>query len=169
MSPSGPSIIPPEVPVPPPRVQTAQTPRVDKGGKSSNLRARGKKNSLPLYTLTTQCPKTHEANAVTHKISGMAQEYRHLIKSPQRKIWERSFANELGQLVLGIRGVKGTYTVIFILKDQVPKDIKVTYGKTVCEMKPEKEEKERTRLTVGGNLFDFTGNLIDPTSPVTTE
>ena len=35
-------------------------------------------------------------------------------------------------------------------------------------MKPEKEEKERTRLTVGVNLSDFTGNLSAPTSSVTT-
>ena len=35
-------------------------------------------------------------------------------------------------------------------------------------MKPEKEEKERTRLTVGGNLLDFTGHLSAPTASVTT-
>ena len=36
-------------------------------------------------------------------------------------------------------------------------------------MKPEKEEKERTRLAVGGNLLDFTGNINAPTASVTTE
>ena len=35
-------------------------------------------------------------------------------------------------------------------------------------MKLEKEEKERTRLTVGGNLLDFTGNISAPTLSVTT-
>ena len=35
-------------------------------------------------------------------------------------------------------------------------------------MKPEKEDKERTRLTVGGNLLDVTGNLSAPTASVTT-
>ena len=35
-------------------------------------------------------------------------------------------------------------------------------------MKPEKEEKEHTRFTVGGNFLDFTGNLSAPTAPVTT-
>ena len=57
---------------------------------------------------------------------------------------------------------------MFIPKSKVPKDKKVTYGKIVCEMKPEKEEKERTRLTVGWNLLDFTGNLSAPTASVTT-
>ena len=89
--PSGPSIIPPDVPVPPPRVQTAQPPRVDKEGPSSNLRSRGKKTKFPLFALTAQFQKTHEANAVTHQISKVAQEYRHLIKVPEKKIWEISF------------------------------------------------------------------------------
>ena len=71
-------------------------------------------------------------------------------------------------MVQGIRGVKGTNAVIFILKTQVPKDKKITYGKIVCEVKPEKEEKERTRLTVEGKLLYFTGNLSAPTASVTT-
>ena len=57
---------------------------------------------------------------------------------------------------------------MFIPKYKVPKDKKVSYGKIVCEIKPEKEEKERTRLTVGGNLLYFTGNLSAPTALVTT-
>ena len=35
-------------------------------------------------------------------------------------------------------------------------------------MKPEKEEKERTGLTVVWNLLDFTENLSSPTASVTT-
>ena len=58
--------------------------------------------------------------------------------------------------------------VMFIPKSKVPKEKKVTYGKIVCEVKPEKEYKERTRLTVGGNLLDFTGNLSAPTASVAT-
>ena len=74
----------------------------------------------------------------------------------------------MGQLAQGIRGVKGTNTVMLITKSQVPKDKKVTYGKKVCEVKPEKEEKERIRLIVGGNLLYFTGNVSASTSSVTT-
>ena len=71
----------------------------------------------------------------------MAQEYRHLIKGPKGGVLERIFANELVQLSQGIRDVKGKNTVMFIPKSKVPKEKKVTYGKIVCEMKPEKEEK----------------------------
>ena len=80
----------------------------------------------------------------------------------RENIWERSFANELVQLAQGIREVKETNTEMFIPKSKVPKDKKVTYGKRVCEMNPEKEEKERTRLTVGENLLYFTGNISAP-------
>ena len=88
--------------------------------------------------MTAQGPTPSEANSVIHHISGVAQEYRHLIKGPERKIWEISFANELGQLSQGIREVNGKNTVMFISKSKVPKDNKVTYGKIFCEIKPEK-------------------------------
>ena len=68
MFPSGSSIIPPEVHVPPPGVQTAQPPRVDKGGPSSNLRSRVKKTPIPLYALTAQYQKTHSRYLVGNLI-----------------------------------------------------------------------------------------------------
>ena len=89
--------------------------------------------------MTTQGQTPYEENSDTHQISVVAQEYMHLIKGPERKIWEISFANELGQISQVIREVKGTNTVMFIPKSKVPKDKKVTYGKIVCEIKPEKE------------------------------
>ena len=52
MSPSCPIIIPPEFPVPPPRVQTAQPSRVHTEGPSSTLRSRGKK--IPFQFLYCQ-------------------------------------------------------------------------------------------------------------------
>ena len=74
----------------------------------------------------------------------------------------------MGLLAEVIREVKGTNTVMFIPKSKLPKDKKVTYGKIFCELKPEKDEKERTILTVGGNFLDLTGNLSAPTASVTT-
>ena len=118
MYPSVPISIPPEVPILPPRVNIAQPTRVDKGGPSSAT-----------LCIDSTMPKTHEANSVAHQISGVAQEYRNLIKGPEMKIWEISFANELGQLDQGIREVKGKNTVMFIPKSQVPKEKKVTCGK----------------------------------------
>ena len=87
MYPSGKNIILPEVPFPPPRVQTAQNPRVNTERPNSNLISRGKKTPIPHFALTSKFQKIHEANAVIHQISGVAQEYRHLVKGPDKKIW----------------------------------------------------------------------------------
>ena len=121
---SGTKIIIPDFAVPPSRVRPAQPPRVDTGGPSSNLRSSRKKNPVPNVALAAQYQQVREANAVTHQIFGVAQEYRHMIKGPGRKFWELSFANEIGQLAQGIRALKETNTVILISKTQVPKDKK---------------------------------------------
>jgi len=99
----------------------------------------------------------------------VALEYRHLIKSEKySRIWERSFANELGRLFQRIRNIPGTETCFFIQKSQVPKHKCATYGRIVCNVCPQKEEIYRTRLTVDGNLIDFPGNKSTPTVDLLT-
>ena len=138
ISPSGPHIILPDVHISLPSVRPAQPPRVETGEPSSNLRYRCKKKTVLNFALAAQFLHVRQANTVTHQVSGVAQEYRHLVKGPDRNIWEQSFANELGQLSQGIITVKGTSTVIFIPKTQVPIDKKFTDGNIVCKLKPEK-------------------------------
>ena len=41
---------------------------------------------------------------------------------------------------------------------QVPKHKCATYGRIVCNVRPQKEEIYCTQLTVGGNLIDFPGS-----------
>jgi hypothetical protein len=48
-----------------------------------------------------------------------------------------------------------------------PKDKKINYGK-ICDYKPHKQEKERVRLTVGGNRLDYSGNVTTSTADITT-
>jgi hypothetical protein len=43
----------------------------------------------------------------------------------------------------------------------------VTYGKFVCEYKPNKAEKEHTRFTVGGDKINYPGNCATPTGDPT--
>ena len=70
----------------------------------------------------------------------------------------------------GVGGrIKGTDTCFFVQKKAVPfATKKVTYGRIVCDIRPQKEETHRTRLTVGGNLLDYTGTLTTPTATITT-
>ena len=44
----------------------------------------------------------------------------------------------------------------------------MTYGRLVFDIKEQKTETHRTRLTVGGKLLDFPGLLSTPTATVTT-
>jgi hypothetical protein len=84
------------------------------------------------------------AQLVCNNKTGEYFNYRQLIQYPKHKeIWSASAADEFGRLDQGVRGrVKGTNTIFFICKDQVPKDrVKdVTYGSYCCEIEPNKEE-----------------------------
>jgi hypothetical protein len=50
----------------------------------------------------------------------------------------------------------------------IPKDRKITYSKIVCDYKPHKTEKERVRLTVGGDRLDYSGDVATSTADITT-
>ena len=62
----------------------------------------------------------------------------------------------------------GTNTIFFIPKEKVPAGRKATYGIIVAEIKPQKAETHRTRLTVGGNLINFPGDVTTPTADIIT-
>jgi hypothetical protein len=107
------------------------------------------------------CPLVCNNNTVQYL------KYRQLIRDPKhKKIWSTSAANKFGCLAQGVRGrVKGTNTIFFICKNQIPKDrIKdVTYGSYGCEIKPNKEEKHCTQLTAGGDRIHYPYNVGTPT------
>jgi hypothetical protein len=44
----------------------------------------------------------------------------------------------------------------------------VTYGRIVVALQPQKSEVERTRLTVGGNLIEYPGDVSTKTAGLTT-
>ena len=83
------------------------------------------------------------------------------------KIWMHSSANEFGRLAQGVGGrIQGTNTIFFIHKYQVPVDWlgDVMYAKFVVELKPNKAEVHRTRLTVGGDKVHYPGDVGTPTA-----
>ena len=100
--------------------------------------------------------------------NGNAMTYCRLMKDPElRKIWIPSLANEFGRLAQGIGGrIKGTNTIRFIHKRQIPSDRwrDVTYVKFVCEEKPNKEERYRTRMAVGGDKVNYPEDVGMPTA-----
>ena len=92
--------------------------------------------------------------AIIDERTGNIMTYRDLTKKPDLKaLWERSLTTELGRLAQGIRDIKGTNTIYFISKPNIPHDRRkeITYKQIVAKYKLDKLEKHSTKLTVGGN------------------
>jgi hypothetical protein len=111
----------------------------------------------------------HQDNAVAHPVTGKEMEYMELMKDPRlQPLWKRGFGNECGRLFQGIQDIPGTDTCFFIKLTNIPKYRKITYVKIVRDYKPHKTEKERVRLTVGGDRLDYSGNVATSTTDITT-
>ena len=96
----------------------------------------------------------------------------YLIQRPKyKKGWGVFFGNEIGRLSQGITGRnEGTDTSTFIDKAKIPnqrwKDI--AHSKIVCNVRPRKEEVNRTRLSFGGQNLDVPMNFRTPTTSLLT-
>jgi hypothetical protein len=98
---------------------------------------------------------------------------RKLLQGKDGLIWNYSNANEFGRLLP--RGVgksrppseriEGTSTMFPIRKSQIPTGRRATYARFVPDIRPQKAEKFRVRLTAGGDQLEFPG---DPSSPSTS-
>jgi hypothetical protein len=73
----------------------------------------------------------------------------------------RSTANEINRLY-------NTNTIRFVRRSNIPTGRNVTYGSFVVDIKDHKEEKERNRLTVGGDQIEYPGDKSTRTTGLTT-
>jgi hypothetical protein len=102
------------------------------------------------------------ANAVICPDTGKSLKHNKLITKLKYRIkWMRSTANEINRLY-------NTNTIRFIQRSIIPKGRKVTYGSFAVDIKDHKEEKERTRLTVGGDQIEYPGDKSTRTAGLTT-
>ena len=110
--------------------------------------------------------------AVLNEETGELMEYRHLLANPKyRATWSKAYGKEIGRLAQGIPGeVDGTNTITFIDRSAIPENRwrDVTYGRIVASYRPEKEDPNRIRLTVGGNRINFPGDCGTPTADMLT-
>ena len=63
----------------------------------------------------------------------------------------------------------GTKTIFFIPKDKVPISRIETYGRILAKTRIQKAETHLTRLTLGGNLINFPGDVTTPTADLITD
>jgi hypothetical protein len=102
------------------------------------------------------------ANAVICPETGKSLKHQELITKLNYKTkWMRSTANEINRLY-------DTNTIRFIRRSTIPEGRKVTYGSFVVDIKDHKEERERTRLTVGGDHIEYPGDKSIRTAGLTT-
>ena len=85
-------------------------------------------------------------------------------------VWNNSFSDEIARLVQGRHGsdIAGTNTIFFIPKSKVPNNKQSIYDRIVCDLKPGEDEKNRTRLTVGGNRITCNYDISTSTTKFTT-
>ena len=76
--------------------------------------------------------------------------------------------NNLGRLSQGWQKKVGTDTINFVFHNDKPMGIRATYVRAVCDIRPQKTETHRKRLTAGVNLIDYPGEFSTPTSDLTT-
>jgi hypothetical protein len=89
------------------------------------------------------------SNAVICPETGKSLKHQELITKLRYKIkCMRSTENEINRLY-------NTNKIRFIRRSNIPKGRKVTYGSFLVDIKDHKEEKERTRLTVGGDQIEY--------------
>jgi hypothetical protein len=56
----------------------------------------------------------------------------------------------------------------FITAAQVPRARQITYGRLVCDIRPQKKEMHRVRLTVGEDIIDYPGETSTKNANLTT-
>ena len=109
-------------------------------------------------------------NAVIDEATENAQEYRHLMRTPARKVWKTSLANDLVRLAQGVGTwmPKGNSTIRFVTRQTVSAHKKVTYARLAAESRP---HQKRSTLSVGnswGDKLDYTGITVMQTASLAT-
>ena len=110
------------------------------------------------------------ALSVLDPATGEFLEHRQLRRDPRYKaVWDTSYANELGRLCQGIgsgttptkQRVGGTNTFFLVDFQDIPlhKRKEICHTMVVCEVRPEKDDPDRTRITIGGNRICYPGDV----------
>jgi hypothetical protein len=110
------------------------------------------------------------AFSVLDPASGTYLEHCQLRRDPRYKTtWDTSYANELGRLCQGVgvgntpsgQRIAGTNTFFLINYADIPahKRKEICHTMVVCEVRPEKDDPNRTRITIGGTRICYPGDV----------
>ena len=117
----------------------------------------------------------HFCAPVIHPITGETiTNYKKLARDPAtNETWTTALGKEFGNIAQGDNktGEEGTNCVFVMTPAQVraiPKDRTVTYARIVVDFRPQKKDPNRVRITAGGNLLTYPGELTTRTADLTT-
>ena len=113
--------------------------------------------------------------AVIHPIRGETiTKYKKLSAYPATQaLWKTAFGKEWGNLTQGHNKTRTKGTDSFIVLNceeicNIPTDRTITYAKIVVDYRQQKEDPNRVRITAGGNLISYPGELTTRTADLTT-
>ena len=117
----------------------------------------------------------HFCAPVVHPVTGETiTQYRKLVRDPiTKEVWSTALGKEWGRMAQGDNktGEKGTNSIFVMTHEEIlniPKDRVVTYARIVVDFRPQKKDPNRVRLTAGGNLIKYPGELTTRTADLTT-
>jgi len=117
----------------------------------------------------------HFCAPVVHPVTGeLITKYAKLAADPiLKETWTTAFGKEFGSQAQGDNktGKKGSDTLFVLDHEQIkaiPKDRTITYARLVVDYRPQKEDPNRVRITAGGNLIDYPGDVTTRTADLVT-
>ena len=118
---------------------------------------------------------SHYCAPVIHPVTGkIITQYRELSRDPTlSEVWTTAFGKEFGNLTQGDRktGTRGTNAIFAMTPEhikRIPGDRVVTYAKIVADYRSQKSDPNHVRITAGGNLLKYSGELSTKVADLTT-
>jgi len=116
------------------------------------------------------------ADVVIDDETGKVMEYRDLLKDPRyTETWSRSGSNEFGRLFQGVgknedgtQRITGTDACHFKKKSEMPAHKRATYARYVVDIRPEKKDPNRVRITAGGDRLEYHGETSTESASLET-
>ena len=89
------------------------------------------------------------------------------------EVWTTAFGKEFGNLAQGEQktGTQGTNAMFVMTPEQIkriPGDRIITYAKIVANYRSQKSDPNCVRITAGGNLLKYPGELLTKVADLTT-
>jgi hypothetical protein len=131
-------------------------------------------NSPNIFTPTKVCSKakpscldlTQVASPMVHPTTGESiSSYKNIIHNPATsEVWQTAFGKDFGGMAQGDEktGQKGTNSIFVMTHNEIkriPSDRTVTYARVVVNFCPQKTDPHQIRITAGGNLINYPGEL----------